>query len=136
MSELKVCSWNVQGLHNEALGYKLDTPEAKAVLTNNDIIGLIETHASDSTYINIQGYKTVATSSRPKPKFARKYSGGITVLVKEKIQEGVSYIPSPNIPHDIIWIKLGKAFFHWENDIFMAFTYISPENYSYSVRVH
>lgn len=131
---ISICMWNIQGVQSSNTGCKLEMVETNEKLKQFDIVGLVETHSHDQSPINIKGYKTLAQVNRPKTQKARKYSGGVAALVKDKISEGISYVKSPNIEQDIVWLKLSKFYFHWENDLYIAFIYISPEYSSHTVR--
>ena len=53
-------------------------------------------------------------------------SGGIIIYIKNCIAKGVDIVK--NTIDCIVWIKLDKYFFNFENDIYLCATYIAPEN--------
>ena len=133
-NDLTICMWNIHGVTDACLGSKLELDETKHELQKHDIIGIVETHGNDQYPISLPGYKTIKQINRPKAKKARRCSGGVIAMVKSEISKGVSYVQSPNITHDIIWLKLSKCFFHVEEDIYIAIIYISPEQSSHTLR--
>ena len=104
------------------------------MLRKFDIIGLGETHISDTYYANLEGYINIAQSSRCKLKTAKKGSGGVAALVKKSVHKGIAHIKSPHVKNDIIWLKLCKKFFNLDSDLYICIIYISPEYSSYSKR--
>ena len=74
-------------------------------ISNLDIFSLVETWSgSDNPEFDIPGFSLVAHSIRKKHKKARRFSGGISVYVKNEIRKGVSQLPFSN--SDIVWLKL------------------------------
>lgn len=76
----------------------------------------------------------MAQHGRPKTPKAKKHSGGVCVLVKHNIVKGVHVISTPSKSNDLIWVRLSKSYFNWEDDIYLAVVYSSPENSSYTLR--
>ena len=59
---------------------------------------------------------------------ARRFSGGITVLMKPEIRKGVKYV---NTRCQFgIWMKFDKKYFNLINDIYICACYIPPEGSS------
>ena len=57
------------------------------------------------------------------------YFGGIAILYKSDLKEGIKFLPHKN--DDFVWIKLCKSFFGLVQDYFICYTYIPPENSKY-----
>ena len=79
---LKFESFNVEGLPS-----KLKESEFCDSLKKFDFMTLVETWFSVNKTINIEGYYCY-NRSRPKAKKARRYSDGISVLVKKSSRKG------------------------------------------------
>ena len=130
---LKVCVWNIQGVTHRELGNKLCDTTVLRSLKDYDIICITETHADNSDSIAIKEYHSISVI-RPRFKGAKKNSGGITVLVKNSIKNGIRNLRWNALPNDMVWLKLDKNFFNCNSDIYMACAYLSPENSSYTRR--
>ena len=121
---LKVTCWNVNGIFKRSQDYsKLDDTEFLKCISEYDIIGILETHSSHDDIMNLQGFRAISFC-RPKASLARKPSGGITVFYKSHIS-GIKVV---KIAEHAIWIKLQKQNFHLTNDVYLAFSYLPPEN--------
>lgn len=128
MNSLRITSWNINGLINKSLGYtKLSDENFVSAIHDYDIIGLLETHLTDNDEINIKGYKSIIVNRKMNPK-AKRSSGGIAVLIKNKFNNGVKIMKKDDIS---IWVKLDKRFFACDKDIFLGFVYLPPENSSF-----
>ena len=98
-----------------------------------DIVCLLETHCSPDTSIDLQGFTSVSLC-RPKFRNARKFSGGVSVLIKNELKKVVSVIKSKVLPYDLLWLKVNKNFVHRINDMYICVTYLSPVNSSFILR--
>jgi exonuclease III len=127
---LSIACWNVNGLKGKSFN-KLEDQTFMNELTQHDLIGLIETHMSADDKVDINGYYSVSVT-RTKLRKARRHSGGITVLIKENVRPGIKIIEQ-SCP-ELVWVKLCKDFFKNEKDIYIAYTYITPANSSYTRR--
>ena len=132
--QINIGAWNIQGVKNNTLGNKLKTDEVFKLVNNFDIIGISETHSSCDGDFVIPGYELLASVCRNKHTNAKKQSGGVAVLAKLSINKGLKFIPSPNLPDSVIWIKLDKQFFSFSIDVYCAFVYFSPEHSTYTQR--
>ena len=86
--------WNIDGFHkceNRKQLNKLDDSDVYNVISSVDIAMLIETHCGYSDNFHFPGY-SVYNKIRPKSHRAKKFSGGISVLAKNDIRPGVTYI--------------------------------------------
>ena len=128
---LSLACWNIDNLHyllNGKKYNKLDDCEIQNLLQNHDIICLVETHCSYKDIISFEGYTTVS-NIRPKSKKAKKHSGGLSVLVKQYIRPGITYLPITNT--EFMWFKLCKNYFNMSQDIYVAVVYKCPSNSSF-----
>ncbi len=81
---LKFCSWNIEGLSG-----KSDDEDFLSIIDSFDFISLVESWLSENT-VNIQGFYSFS-KCRQKSNRAGRNSGGITVLVKSELREGVKF---------------------------------------------
>ena len=77
----------------------------------------------------MEGY-SVAMNIRTKSNNAKKHSGGIAVIIKSLIRNGVKFQPVTN--SEYMWFKLDKTFFNMARDIYVAVVYICPQYSSYA----
>ena len=120
---LSVCHWNIEGFKN-AHASKFEDPEFISELSQHDIVGLSEIHAGKDDILGLPEFTTF-TSCRSKHKNARKYSGGVAILVKNFLKPGIEIKRSSP---DLIWAKLDKSFFGLQENMFVGVVYISPHN--------
>ena len=97
-------------------------------IRNNDIICLSETHYGTDDDISFDGYSCFKLC-RKKNKNVNRYFGGIAILYKTHLKEGIKFLSHKN--DDYVWVKLSKTFFGLENDHFLCYAYIPPENSPY-----
>ncbi|WAR03415.1 hypothetical protein MAR_009973, partial [Mya arenaria] len=83
--ELKICSWNCNGLTKDTLNYD----EFLKIIQGTDIAFLYETWTCESSDIEIDGYTSHNYSRRFQHRNARRYSGGIAIYYKSKLQPDV-----------------------------------------------
>lgn len=123
---------NIDGLFFRISGQrfcKLQEDNFQELSNKFDIIGLVETHCGPRENLSLDGYK-IHHVHRPKSINSTRHYGGIAVCIKTCIQKGIKIIPHTNT--EIQWLKLCKHFFHMDNDLYIAFVYISPARSSYS----
>ena len=109
---MKFCSFNAEGLLD-----KLLDEEFTQVIQSYDFITLVETWLPTKSRINIEGFYSFS-KSRKKNRRARRYSGGISILVKQNLKRGVKIIDGKC--EGVLWVKLCKDFFHFPQDIFVC----------------
>ena len=127
---LKLSYWNINGLFRKHEDYcKLTDPMFINLVKNCDLIGLSEIHCGNDENIIYDGFHT-ELSIRPKPPKARKHSGGLLVLIKNQIKQGIKRIKSN--PGNFMWLRLQKSFFNMDKDIYLCIAYISPTNSTYT----
>ena len=111
-------------------GYsKLNDDDVRLITEKLDIVALVETHIGDDSLIQIKGYSKITSKFRKKSNNNR-YFGGLTILAKTNIKNGIEIIDHSS-NEDRIWIKLTKEFFCTENDIYLCACYIPPDNSLY-----
>ena len=92
---------------------------------------MTETHCNNDDIPTLDGFK-VMLQNRPKNPKAWRASGGIAVLVKNDIHNGVKLMES--VCSEILWVKIDKTFFTLEDDLYIAIVYVSPHNSSYTAK--
>ena len=121
-TKLLIGCWNINGYKCKGLN-KYSDPDFIKEITSKDIICLLETHCPFDKSISVNGYKTVILI-RPRNKKTKKYSGGITILVKDSLKQGVKFLEHKT--NDYMWLKLNKLFFGLNEDLFICF-YTIPQ---------
>ena len=116
---LKFLTFNVEGLKS-----KLDDPSFQNYFVQNDIIVFLETWLDSKECLKIEGFWDYS-QIRIKHEKAIRYSGGITILVKNCFRPGVKLVKDEE---GFIWFKLLKSFFKLDNDLFICAAYIPPQN--------
>lgn len=128
---LTISCWNINGLEFKANGVKsnkLHDQEIINKLDKSDFVGLVETHADQTTDISLQGYY-VFRKDRPKHQKAWKSSGGIAVMVKESYRNACKFDPLSD--SDIIWVRVQKQLTKLNCDLYLGFVYLPPSNSTY-----
>jgi hypothetical protein len=127
---LKITYWNINGLLRKDEDYcKLKDPLFIDQVDKYDIIGLSEIHCGSEEILEYTGYLS-ELSTRPKLAKARKFSGGLLILIKSQISKGIKRIKSN--PGNYIWLRLDKHFFNLQKHIYLCMAYVSPENSTYT----
>ena len=55
-----------------------------------------------------------------------RHYGGICIAIQQGIEKGVHIINNKN-EKEYIWLKLDREFFNLDDDIYVCFSYVSPE---------
>ena len=119
LKALKLLSFNVENLEP-----KLDEPDFINLIASHDISFLCETWRKEDTKLNLHGLWDFS-QIRPKAKKAGRYSGGITIFVKEEIHIGIKVTHNSE---GFLWVKLSKSFFSLPNDLYLCAAYIPPKS--------
>ena len=112
---IKICSWNVAGF---------DVHKLENVVNIFDIFGLVETWTKNDSQIDLPNYQYYHVPGTRKYKKGR-YSGGIILYYHKRLENSIKLVKKTN---HCIWIKLDKAFFQTDKDIYLALIYIRPYN--------
>ena len=121
---IKFAYWNVQGLRISDNCRKIDDPRFINAVRKHDIICLAETHCEESDIITVEGYKCFQIC-RTKSKKINRCFGGIAILYKENLKDGIKFLGHGN--NDYVWVKLSKHFFGISQDMYVCVAYIPPE---------
>ena len=120
---LSIGVWNVNGLVSKDFD-KLNDVSCLNCIKNLDIVGLVETHTTSSFISPLVDYKIFHTHRVQNNRAKRKF-GGISVLIRKSLSDGVEPLPVTN--SSIVWFKLKSKFFNTSKDICMCFFYIYPQ---------
>ena len=133
---LRIAHWNIEGLHNQKSDEKLKTadPDFIGHINSKSIIFISETHIGEETTFTVPCYLVHSFTRKKHPK-ARRFSGGIAILVKEDITKGVKVLPNTSKSPDLVWLKLDSKFFGLSCDIYIGAIYASPKNSTYTQRM-
>jgi exonuclease III len=112
--------WNVNGLKNT-----LRDPDFLQIVCKYDILLFSETWQTEHAVYEIDGFKCY---SLPRVVCNSKYDawnrGGVSIYYKPELDSGIQVV-SAN-PLGIVWIKLSKVVFGFEDDICVCLSYIPP----------
>ena len=112
-TDIKLLSFNVENLMP-----KLEEPSFIDLINAHDICLFYETWNKVDEKIGIPDYWDFS-QVRPKYKKIGRYSGGITVMVKDDLRSGIKVVHNTE---GFIWLKLDKTFLIW----IMTFTFVRP----------
>ena len=116
---LNFLSWNIQAPSTTGEGNKFNIEEFKNVLLGNDFICLQEIR----TDVHLTGYRSRCLTRKSAK------SGGVGILIKNELLEGVEIIQKESCS-DYIICKLNKDFFKLEQDTYLVNAYVIPYNSS------
>ena len=119
--KLDILSFNVEGLDSI-----LNDPSFHTLIENHDICFLTETMRKDDSKLGINGFWDHSLI-RLKLKKEGRFSGGISVLVKTHLRNGVKIA---HCSEGFLCIRLIKSFFNLPSDLYICGTYIPPYNTS------
>ena len=121
-SHVKLISMNVCGLSD----WKLSDEILGAYFKLYDIMLLQETWTSSGDVFSLNGYEYHNFPRKYKHHLAVRNSGGLGVLIKSTLAEGVRIIKS--IDDIMVWLWLDKGFFGLDDGIYVANVYVVPES--------
>ena len=132
VNNLSLIYWNIDGarykIDNGPSFNKLDEDDVASKLIANDIVCLVETHCSYADNLRLDGFCSAVQNIRPKSPGAPKFSGGIAILVKQKIRNGITFMPIKN--SEYMCMKLNHNFFNLPRDIYVIVVYISNGSFA------
>ncbi len=118
---LKFLSWNIQAPTTTGEGNKFTIKEFNEVLLGNDFNCLQEIR----TEVHLTGYRSHCLTRKDNK------SGGVGILIKNELIEGVEIIQKESCT-DYIICRLKKSFFKQEHDTFLINAYVIPYDSSKS----
>ena len=120
---LNIAAWNIHGI-----GKKLDIQEFVQRISSFDICFLLETWSTRN--FSIPGKYVFCKKAVKKKKRSGRFSGGIAIIIDEKLRKGIKIIKETDYG---IWIKLSKFHFKLEQHIFLCAVYLPPDNSPYNI---
>ena len=127
VSELSFSTWNINGIHNNVLGYKIKIKDFLESISKIDFMFLTETWTNTS--INIPGFETIASpTAKPLTNQAGRQSGGINLLFKSNFKKHVTITKNTK---NFLWCKISKEILNLDLDLYICGTYIPPEKSNY-----
>ena len=118
-TSLRLLDFNVEGLKS-----KLEDPSCIKLVQQFDISVLTETWKRDTSKLDLEAFSDFS-QVRQNHFNAIRHSGGMTVLVKNTIRQGVRLAEDPE---GFIWLRLEKSFFKLQNDVFLCEAYVPLSN--------
>ena len=111
----------MQGLTTE----KQENNDFNELINKKDFIILSDTWTSANSAVDYSNYCKIHCYRKYIHKRAKRGSGGIIIYYRESMEKGVKLIKKS--VDGVVWVKLDKAFFGFERDIYMCCVYIPPE---------
>lgn len=132
-SSIKILSWNLKGVKEKIHGdivHKLNEQDIQQYMNKYDIVFIEETHLDKENKDNIYitGFGRGQHFIRPKRKKATSASGGISLFIKEHLQQKITILPRSNC--DIVWLQIKNKNTRGA-DLFIGCAYIPPETSSF-----
>ena len=118
-TNLRLFDFNVEGLKS-----KLEDSSFIKLVQQFDISVLTETWKRDTSKLDLEGFRDFS-QVRQKHFNAIRHSGGIAVLVKIIMRQGVRLAEDSE---GFIRLQLEKSFFNLQNDVSLCRAYIPPSN--------
>ncbi|CAG2245923.1 unnamed protein product [Mytilus edulis] len=102
---------------------------------NLHILGLVETHLTGNTGINIDGYTWFGLNRKEIHIRAKTGSGGVGILIRNDVRDEFNINIVEDNTDGIIWVKFeDKNFAH--NCFYVCVIYLPPENSTRAVNIH
>lgn len=122
--DISALAWNINGISD-----KLGDPDVQEIIKSHHIVVLTETQKGKSYKVNFPGYYTKHFARKTIHPKAKRASGGMLVLISNKINKHVKIMKQTN--EFIIWIQI-KA--EKNKTLYIGAVYVSPEESSYKSR--
>ena len=122
-NSIKILSWNIQA-SSSADGNKFDDKEFIATINKHDFVCLQETRQE----VHLAGFRSICNTRKDKK------SGGVAILIRNELIEGVEVIKNIKNSEYLI-CRLDKNFFRLSQDIFIINVYVKPLNSSSSTQL-
>ena len=127
-SSFKVGFWNIDGIKPKHTDKTVDEDFIN-LIESHDICGICETHLSENTVLDFNGY-CVKSIFRKQPKNALRNYGGISVFFKEKLKKYISIVKKDQ-ESNYIWVKISKKVINIGKDVYACFAHIPHEQSTY-----
>ena len=119
-AKTKTTSIKIGALNCHGILEKLDCPHVIDLISENDILGVSETWLQEKDKIKIPGFKFYPLHRKIDKR------GGIGLFVRESLRQSIKIrydISSENV----LWCKLNRKDFGYEEDVYIGNVYIPPE---------
>ena len=124
---IAISTWNIHGLSHKTLGDKTKNKDFLNNINNIDLVFLTETWSD--TIVNVPGFRAfVSDIATPNTNRGCRLSGGITLLMKTKLEKHVSIVKQSK---NFLWCKVSREILNTELDLFLCGIYIPPEKSVY-----
>ena len=87
-NNISIASWNINGMKNRYMD-KGNAPDFHKYISGQDIVCISETHVGEDYNLNVTGFHALSAKSRPICKSNSRYYGGMILLVREELRNGV-----------------------------------------------
>ena len=116
--------WNINGL-----GDKLKEYDVIHLIKSHDIIGIVETKKGDSTKFNLPGYTAYHFSRPYKHKKAKRFDGGILILISKNLSEIT--VEKHQSCEAVAWVTIKFRDNSKDKQLSIGFVYIPPIESTY-----
>ena len=116
MEDISIISWNIC----RGIASKLESQDFLNIITKHDIVCLYECWIEENVLIELEGYECFA--------FPRVHGkgGGIVIFIRSTISNNCCIVE--NIYDNIVLIKLSRAIFKDDTDVYIFSCYFPPIN--------
>jgi len=111
------------------LARKLSDSDFYDIINDYDIVFLSETWLSNNSHINldIQGFHSEHLLGNNAINTRKgRYSGGLSLYYKQTLNNHIKIVEKDQ--HGIMWVKLCKDLFDFQQDVYICNVYIPPNN--------
>ncbi|CAG2208741.1 unnamed protein product [Mytilus edulis] len=127
--------WNINGWKVDVDSEKYNFLAECVRYYNLHILGLVETHLTGNTGINIDGYTWFGLNRKEIHIRAKTGSGGVGILIRNDVRDEFNINIVEDNTDGIIWVKFeDKTFAH--NCFYVCVIYLPPENSTRAVNIH
>ena len=122
---LNLVHLNTQCLVSKTLN-KLNSDFYKDLFKSHDILLFCESWTSEESELSVSNFECVPLHRTDKLKTSRRDSGGLVVYIRDSCSGGINVYCKDS--DDIIIFRLLKDFFSFDQDIYLLYSYVLPEN--------
>ncbi|VDH96507.1 Hypothetical predicted protein [Mytilus galloprovincialis] len=135
MKKVSCGFWNINGWKVDVDSEKYNFLAECVRYYNLHILGLVETHLTGNTGINIDGYTWFGLNRKEIHIRAKTGSGGVGILIRNDVRDEFNINIVEDNTDGIIWVKFeDKNFAH--NCFYVCVIYLPPENSTRAVNIH
>ena len=123
IADVNILVWNIHGL-----GCKLGEPDMQEIISNYDIVGILETKKGVDFKVKYPGYKCYPFARPNKHTNAKSDSGGFLIMVSNKVK-CVKVVQQTS--EYLVWIKINFMYRGKAKHIHLGIVYVSPQYSTY-----